>query len=54
MVTFHDSTNNNKILCKRFESWVNLKELINIKLTSIFEIGFVVTSSESFEEFSLF
>lgn len=54
MVTFHDSTNNNKIICKSFQSWVNLKKLINIKLTSIFEIGFVATSSESYKEFSLF
>jgi hypothetical protein len=54
MVTFHDRFNNNKIICKRFEPWINLKELLNIRITSIFEIGFVVTSSDSYNEFNLF
>lgn len=54
MITFHDSTNNDKIIFKRLESWINIKELINIKLATIFEIGFVVTSSESVKEFNLF
>lgn len=53
MITFHDISNN-KIICKRFEPAVDFKKLLNIKLTSIFEIGFVSTSSESYKEFELF
>jgi len=43
-----------KIFNKRLKPNIDFKQILNIKISSILEMGFIVTSSNSYKEFLLF